>query len=223
MRRVSKRLVKDITEGKLITELTPISDSQLQNDNTLKWIVGDSTGLLYNPSNQQVKNFVIANAPSNGGGSSKRFGVAGEDNVQNEQRTFDLNNNSFGFKDGQIIFTSSFINGNTYGGFYMDEDEITLFMRNSANNVRTWFHPDRVEMSNGEGQSVMIYFPHFPVEGGVSGFVPLSVQNILADSLANIQLVKSQDNFTNDSEAESGGIEIGKFYHTNGAIKMRVS
>lgn len=49
--------------GKKIFEFQPISDAAL-NNNALMWVVGDTTGLLFKPSIQQLKTFISTIKPT---------------------------------------------------------------------------------------------------------------------------------------------------------------
>ena len=56
-----------------------------------------------------------------------------------------------------------------------------------------------------------------------SGTLALSVNEEAADINGNIDLVKVADNYADDTAAATGGIAIGKMYHTAGVVKIRLT
>lgn len=169
-----------------------------------------------------------------------RFGYPSEDDTATEDRTFDLDGNNMTLNSVAGFAINSGGNTGTQGAFNSSEFNISMV------NADADLQSTSVVQTNSDG-STTVRSNYLLVDNRIdiddTGIIFLQKEkdgsgNFATDkknyfSLPNtadtgetkikvIAATRAEDDFANDAAAATGGIGVGKYYHTGGIVKMRL-
>lgn len=146
--------------------------------------------------------------------TTKRFGI--EDNTGVKDRSVDMQRNKIAILNAKQVDISAFAFPVT-AYFREFPNEIQIGVSNTVTPLNRYIDITEAGIYIRKDNDVQAF-------ADVHGFfyIPIKVQGVPSDNTGNIPLVKPEDDYADDAAAGLAGVQIGKFYHTLGVVKMRL-